>query len=136
MRRAARGIDDSPLVEFWEPKSVSREQTFAADTERAAAIKGTLYRQARRLVRELEEEGKLAATVTVKLRFSRGFLTRTRSQKMAAPTDRLSLIWPLAVELLGRFEPQGPVRLVGLRLAGLISKGQEEQLELLGGDHP
>jgi nucleotidyltransferase/DNA polymerase involved in DNA repair len=74
--------------------------------------------------------------VTVKLRFSRGFLTRTRSQKMAAPTDRLSLIWPLAVELLNRFEPRGPVRLVGLRLSGLISKGQEEQLELLGGDHP
>lgn len=136
LRRAARGIDDSPLVEFWEAKSVSRERTFAADTEESAAIKRTLYRQAARLVAELHEEGKLASGVTVKLRFARGFVTRTRSQKLARPTDSLAVIWPLALELVGRFPPQGPVRLVGLRLSGLIKKGEEEQLELLGGNHP
>ena len=135
LRRAARGIDDSPLVEEWEPRSVSREQTFAEDTEEAADIQRTLHRQAMRLVRELAEEGMVASGVTVKLRYARGFVTRTRSQKLARPTDRLEVIWPLALDLLRRFTPAGPIRLAGLRLSGLTRK-REEQLELLGGDHP
>ena len=88
-----------------------------------------------RLVRDLAEEGMVATGVTVKLRYARGFVTRTRSQKLARPTDRLEVIWPLALDLLRRFTPAGPIRLAGLRLSGLTRK-REEQLELLGGDHP
>jgi DNA polymerase-4 len=135
MHRVARGIDDSPLIEEWEPRSVSREQTFGADTDSGAVILGTLHRQLERLIRELHEEGNVAGTVTVKLRFARGFITRTRSQKLAQPTDRPEVIWPLVRELLGRFEQVGSVRLAGLRLSGL-SRKEQGQLELLGRDHP
>ena len=134
MQRSARGIDDSPLTLEWEAKSMSREHTFAADVEDCETIKRVLCRQAQRLVNALHDEDTRAGSVTVKLRFSPGFRTRTRSQKLARPTDRLEDIWALAVHLLARFEWQGSVRLAGLRLADLTRKGDEEQLELLGGN--
>jgi DNA polymerase-4 len=135
MRRACRGIDDSPLIEEWEPRSLSREHTFEEDIEPSAPqVRATLYRQAERLTRELAEEGLCAGTVAVKLRFARGFVTRTRQQRLGRSTGRLEVIRAVAEELLGRFEPGGKVRLVGLRLSGLVRK-DGEQLELLGRDN-
>jgi nucleotidyltransferase/DNA polymerase involved in DNA repair len=126
MLEVARGMDDSPLIEEWEPRSMSRERTFATDTSDAAVIRETLYRHLGRLAAELKDEGMVCRTVTVKLRYSLGFVTRTRSQKLARPTDRPEAIWPMVEELTRRFASTAPVRLVGLRLSGLGRKEQEE----------
>jgi DNA polymerase-4 len=47
------------------------------------------------------------------------FSTVTRARSIAAPVNELDAVWPVAVELLRRLDPPRPVRLIGVRVAGL-----------------
>ncbi len=67
---ASRGIDDSPLVTHWEPKSISRETTFQKDVANWQFIAKTLAELTREVVTDMKDSGFKARTVTVKVRFS------------------------------------------------------------------
>ncbi len=117
---ASRGIDDSPLVTHWEPKSISRETTFQIDTDHWQTIARNLAELTRETVAELREREYNCRNVTVKIRFS-DFKTHTRATTLAAPADNLEIIRKAAFYCLGNFElKQKKVRLVGARLGGLI----------------
>ena len=88
---ASRGIDDSPLVMHWEPKSISRETTFQSDTDHWQTIARNLADLTRETVAELREREYKCKNVTVKIRFS-DFKTHTRTTTLGTPTDKLEIV--------------------------------------------
>ncbi len=116
--QAARGIDDSPLITHWEPKSLSRETTFQRDTDGWARIRKTLGALTGEVVAHLRDQGYAARHVTVKLRFA-DFDTHTHAVTLAFATDEPEPIAHAVFQCLKRFALIKKVRLVGVRLGGL-----------------
>ena len=119
---ASRGIDDSPLVTHWEPKSISRETTFQKDVANWQFIAKTLAELTREVVTDMKENGFKARTVTVKIRFS-DFETLTRAHTIPQSTDAEGEIRKAAFACLKRVELKKKVRLVGVRASHLEGKG-------------
>ena len=117
LHEAARGIDESPLVTHWEPKSTSRETTFQWDTNDWQVLAKTIAELTRDVVDDIRQRGYRCRTVTVKLRFS-DFKTLTRAKTMDEHSDSLEALRRAAFECLGRFDLKKKVRLVGVRLSG------------------
>jgi len=118
---ASRGIDDSPLVIHWEPKTISRETTFQIDTDYWQTIAKNLADLTRETVAELRERKYHCKNVTVKIRFN-DFRTHTRATTMEETTDNLEKIRKAAFYCLGNFELKKKVRLVGVRLGALVKQ--------------
>ena len=117
---ASRGIDNSPLVTHWEPKTISRETTFQTDTDNWQTIAKNLAELTKEAVAELREIGYKGKNVTVKIRFN-DFKTYTRAKTMDEPSDVLDVIRKSAFFCLGNFElKKKKVRLVGVRIGGLV----------------
>ena len=112
---ASRGIDESPLVTHWEPKSISRETTFQTDTNHWQTIAKTIAELAREVADDLREKTYKGRTVTLKVRFS-DFKTYTRSKTLNEPTDSIDEIRRAAFDCLKRIELKMKVRLIGVRI--------------------
>ena len=121
LHRVCRGQDDSPVVTEWEPKSMSRETTYQYDTKRTEAIVRTITELAAEVTGDLRREEMRAKTVTLKIRY-RDFKTHTRAITMAVPTQDAAQIRDTAVKLLDRFALDRAVRLVGVRVSGLVKE--------------
>jgi DNA polymerase-4 len=115
---AARGIDESPLVTTWEPKSTSREITFQNDVDDWQALAKTLVELTNEVAGDMKSSGYKGKTVTVKIRFS-DFHTYTRAKTLDEHTASLMKLRKTAFECLGRFEIKKKVRLIGVRVGGL-----------------
>jgi DNA polymerase-4 len=119
MLRHAQGIDESEVVTFHEPRSVSQETTFARDVQDGAALRKELAELAAGAGRRLRNTGYLGATVKLKLRWS-DFTTITRQATLPAPTDRDADILEAALALFEKaWPPNRPVRLIGVGVSGL-----------------
>jgi len=121
---ASRGIDESPLVTYWEPKSMSRETTFQEDVRDWQVIAKTLVELTKEVVHSMKEEGYQGRTVTLKIRF-RDFRTLTRAKTLQDPTDSEEEIRKAAFDCLGRVELKKKVRLIGIRMGHLEKAGRE-----------
>jgi DNA polymerase-4 len=119
LRDRANGIDDRTLETDRERKSESRETTFSADVTDRAVLLESVDGLARSVCKGLASEGWRGKTVTLKIRL-RPFKTHTRSRTIDAPTRDPDLVAATARELLERFDPEAPVRLVGVGVAGLV----------------
>jgi DNA polymerase-4 len=115
---ASRGIDESPLVTHWEPKSISRETTFQRDVDNWQVIAKTLVELTKEVVRSMKGEGYQGRAVTVKIRFN-DFKTYTRAKTLSGHIDEEEEIRKAAFDCLGRFELKKKVRLIGVRLSNL-----------------
>jgi DNA polymerase-4 len=118
---ASRGIDESPLITHWEPKSMSRETTFQKDVDNWQEIAKTLAELTKDVVTSMKEEGYQGRTVTVKVRFS-DFKTYTRAKTLHESTDSLEDIRRAAFDCPKRFELKKKVRLIGMRIGNLPPK--------------
>jgi DNA polymerase-4 len=124
LRDRANGIDDRRLETDRERKSESRETTFSADVTDRAVLLETVDGLARSVCKGLGAEGWRGRTVTLKIRL-RPFKTYTRSRTIDAPTRDPETVAGVARELLERFDPGAPVRLVGVGVAGLVRSDAE-----------
>jgi len=115
---ASRGIDESPVITYWEPKSMSRETTFQKDTDNWNVISKNLAELSRDVVDSMKESGYKGKTVTIKIRFS-DFETHTRAKTLDDFTDSLEIIRKAAFEAFGRIELKKKVRLIGVRVSTL-----------------
>jgi DNA polymerase-4 len=115
---ASRGIDESPLITRWEPKSISRETTFQRDLDNWQAIAKTLAELTREVVISMKKECYRGRTVTVKVRFN-DFRTYTRAKTFGRHTDSQEEVRKAAFECLGRLELRKKVRLIGVRVSNL-----------------
>ena len=115
---ASRGIDESPLVTRWEPKSISRETTFQRDLDHWQVIAKTLVDLIKAVIRNMKEEGYQGRTVTLKIRFN-DFKTYTRARTLSQYTDSEEEIRKAAFDCLGRVELKKKVRLIGVKVGNL-----------------
>jgi DNA polymerase IV len=115
-----RGIDDAPVVARPDARSLSREDTFAADLHDDAELQRELLRLVVRVAADLRREGLRARTITVKLRDS-DFTTRQASRTVPGPMEADGPIYAVARELLGklRHARRTPARLLGVSLSSL-----------------
>ncbi len=120
---SSRGLDESPLVTHWEPKSCSRETTFQRDTDNWQTIARNLAELTKEVVEDLKRSGYKAKNVTVKVRFS-DFKTVTRAKTIKETTDSLEEIRRTAFECFGRIELAMKVRLIGVRAGKLEKVGE------------
>ena len=116
---AARGIDESPLVTHWEPKSFSREMTFQTDVKDWQIIARTIAELTKEVVSDLTRKGYSARTITLKIRFD-DFRTVTRAYSVHEVLRKEEEIRRLAFSCLKRVDLMGKrVRLVGVRVGNL-----------------
>jgi DNA polymerase-4 len=119
LHEAARGIDESPLVTHWEPKSFSRETTFQEDVKNWQIIARTIAELTKEVVSDLTRKGYRARTITLKIRYS-DFRTVTRACSAHEALRSEDEIRRLAFSCLKRVDLAGQkVRLVGVRVGNL-----------------
>jgi len=116
---ASKGIDESPVVTHWEPKSMSREITFQTDTDNWQTIAKNLAELAQDVVDNMKQFGYKGKTITIKIRFS-DFKTHTRAKTLDDFTDSIDIVRKAAFEALGRIELKKKVRLIGIKVGRLI----------------
>jgi DNA polymerase-4 len=131
LQRRARFEDDSPVTEERKVVSESRELTFDRDIADIGELEAILDRLVERLCAALAEQRRRGRTVGIKVRLD-DFSTNTRARTLAEPVAERERVAALALELLRRFDPPRPVRLLGVRVAGLekIDATGENQLAL------
>jgi DNA polymerase-4 len=118
LQARANGIDDRALETKREPKSESRETTFAADVDDPIVLRETIERLVADLCERLGESGYAGRTVTLKIRL-RPFRTHTRSRTLDSPTRDAATVAGVARSLLDEFNVDAPVRLLGVGLSSL-----------------
>lgn len=118
----ARGIDENPVVPFYEPRSMGREVTFEEDTKDIYLIKETVYALTEDVTARLKQGDYKCGMVSIKIRFS-DFKTITHAFTFEAPADSLNDIWAGVLRLIEQTDFPKAVRLVGVRLSDLEGKG-------------
>lgn len=118
LRARANGIGSERLSMERIRKSESRETTFREDVTDRRVLHDTVERLARSVCESLASNQRRGRTVTLKIRLQ-PFKTYTRSRTLSSHTCDPEEVVATARELLDRFDPQRPVRLVGVGLAGL-----------------
>jgi DNA polymerase-4 len=100
--------------------SESRERTFDTDISDPAQMREQLSLMAEELCAGLAAHGRRGRTIAIKVRLD-DWTTVTRARTVAEPTSDARLISAVALELLRQYAPARPVRLLGVRVAGLGS---------------
>ena len=118
LRRRARFESDAPVGAERKVVSESRERTFERDIADFAVLRAELERMARGLCESLGARGRAGRTIGIKVRLD-DFTTVTRARTLAEATCDTDTVSAVALELLERYRPPRPVRLLGVRVAGL-----------------
>jgi DNA polymerase-4 len=134
--RLARFEDDRQLELVRVAKSESCETTFDTDLRGLEALEPVLDRLGTRLCEGLQRQHRAGRAIGIKVRFA-DFSTVTRARTIDAPVNDAATVLTVAGELLRELDPRNPVRLLGVRVAGLDegrraapAAPSEDQLEL------
>jgi DNA polymerase IV len=122
--RMARFEDERALETVRIAKSESRETTFDRDLVGVEALEPVLTRLGDELCSGLEKHGRRGRTIGIKVRFD-DFSTVTRARSLAEPTGEPDVVLEVARALLRELSPTRPVRLLGVRVAGLDDQRRE-----------
>jgi DNA polymerase-4 len=98
--------------------SESRERTFDEDVADPARLRAALERMAGELCASLTAHERRGRTVGIKVRLD-DFSTVTRAHTLPEPTSDAAQVTAIALALLEAYAPPRPVRLLGVRVAGL-----------------
>jgi DNA polymerase-4 len=112
-------------------KSIGSEETFDVDVTDPRVIHRELLRLADRVGARLRGAGQVGRTVAIKVRFG-DFSTVTRARTLPSPTDVGHDLYATARQLYDALGVAGaPIRLVGVRVEGLLAAGgTPRQLQL------
>jgi DNA polymerase IV len=131
LKRRARFEDDSPVSEQRKVVSESREVTFDRDVRDPHRLEEVLADLVDGLCGALVAQRRRGRTIGIKVRLD-DFSTHTRARTLAEAVASADRVGPVALDLLRRFAAPRPVRLLGVRVAGLepTADADEEQLRL------
>jgi DNA polymerase-4 len=118
--RRARFEHDGEIGAARKVVSESRERTFDSDVSDAAQMREQLSLMAEELCAGLAAHGRRGRTIGIKVRLD-DWTTVTRAHTVAEPTCDVQLVSDVALRLLREYSPARPVRLLGVRVAGLSS---------------
>lgn len=125
--KKAQGIDNNPVIQYSERKSISSERTFERDTIDVVRLRSIVFALAESLVFQLRKSEKVCACLTVKIRYS-DFQTKTLQQRIpysAADHEILPIVMSLFEKLHNR---RLLVRLVGVRMSELVHGNYQMRL--------
>jgi DNA polymerase-4 len=105
----ARVVDDTP----WVARGHSRETTFQQDLTESAQVEEAMRQLVARVLEDVAAEGRPVVGLTLKVRYA-PFLTKTFNKKVAETFDG-DVVLARVLELVGKIEPDRPIRLLGLR---------------------
>jgi DNA polymerase-4 len=118
LRRLGRFEHAGAVSEVRKVASESRERTFDTDVGDPVELLSILETLTGQLCEALERQGVRGRTVGIKVRVD-DFSTHTRARTLRAPVNSMAQVAPVASELLREFAAPRPVRLLGVRVAGL-----------------
>jgi DNA polymerase-4 len=118
LRELARFEDSREVETSRVRKSESREITFNTDIAGLPRLTEELDALAARLAEDMRRSGAAGRTIGIKVRLD-DFTTHTRARTIGEPTADPGQIREVARRLLEEFDPQRPVRLLCVRVAGL-----------------
>lgn len=125
--KKANGIDNSPVVQYQERKSLSTERTFNKDTTDIVMLKGIIIAMTENLAYQLRRGNKLTACITFKIRYS-DFQTYTQQKHIPYTAMDHNLI-PAVLDLFNKlYHRRLLVRLIGVRFSHLVEGGQQVNL--------
>ena len=119
---AAHGRDERPVVTWSEPKSISRETTFERDLHAQRdrdALSRIFTELCEGVADDLRRKGYAGRTIGLKLRFD-NFRTVTRDCTIERATQDAAVIRRIAGECLRRVDLARRIRLLGVRVGGLV----------------
>lgn len=117
--KRANGVDNTPVIPFWDRKSISTERTFDKDTIDVKKLKGILIAMTENLAFQLRRGEKLTACIAVKIRYSD---FNTYSKQMRIPyTSADHILIPKIMEIFkSLYNRRLLVRLIGIRFSHLV----------------
>ena len=126
----ANGIDNSEVqYKFENPKGIGNSTTLPVDIIEISKLEEVLLALTEQVTYRLRKYNMLANVVNVQLRTS-NFENKTHQRKLNEATSNTKDIFRMAKELLEEMYTNGiAIRLVGMRVDGLIEKN-EKQLSL------
>jgi DNA polymerase IV len=125
--KKCNGIDNSPVRNHHERKTISKETTFNKDTADVDQLKRILYGITDEIAFDLRKNNFLTGCVTVKIRYS-DFRTEQLQQKIANTASTVRL-YEKAMALFHQvYQRKSPLRLVGIRFSDLVHG--TEQIDL------
>ena len=128
------GRDDRTVQPHEPDKSIGNEETFAHDIDDPDIIHAHLLRLADHVAARMRSAGYVGRTVSLKVRFA-DFSTITRSRTLREPTDVGKQIYDTVRGLYDALGLQRVrIRLVGVRMEGLLDAELAPQQLLLGED--
>lgn len=125
MKRAANGLDDSPVIEEKEKnKSIGHTTTLPHNISHLDDIKRVMLNVADQVARRLRRQSLMAGTVQITVRTPE-MVTYTRSQTLPHVTEMTKDIYTEACRLYERhFNDDKPVRLLGITVQNLVPKDE------------
>ena len=120
------------MVPHEPDRSIGAEETFSTDVDDPQLVRRELLRLSERVGARLRAQAYRGRTVTLKVRFA-DFTTITRSRTLRDPTDVTRDIYVTVLTLHEALAlDRARLRLVGVRVEGLVEASQAEQQLLLG----
>jgi DNA polymerase-4 len=116
-------------------KSIGAETTFDVDVADVEVLRRTLLALTNKAASRLRHAGQAGRTVSIKVRLA-DFRTLNRSRTLSGPTDVSREIFEVAWALFEALRPGDRIRLLGVRVEGLVTAdGTPRQLTLGERDH-
>jgi len=118
--KKAHGIDHSPIVPYYEKKSIGTQRTFQTDTINIKALKSIISGMVGKLAFELRKAQKLTSCITIKIRYT-DFNTYTQQKRIGYTANDRVLI-DYAYQLFEKlYQRRQLLRLVGVKFSGLVN---------------
>jgi DNA polymerase-4 len=130
LRRRARFEHDGVVSAERKVVSESRERTFDEDVRDPERLREELARMSGELCASLAKHRRAGRTIGIKVRLD-DFSTVTRAHTVPEPTRDAELVNEVAQRLLREYAPTRPVRLLGVRVAGLAAASEPKDSELV-----
>ncbi len=125
----AKGIDERSVEAPGEPKSISKQITFAKDTLDRHFLEANLHWVCQEIGEELRCQNKRARCIAIRLRYA-DFETITRQITLRGASNDNKVTFTTALQLLNEALAQSakPARLIGVRVSNLV--GEQRQLHM------
>lgn len=117
--KKANAIDHSPVIPYSEQKTISSEKNFQTDTIDLPLLRATLLSMLEQLTFELRNQKKLAAAITLKIRYA-DHNTFSKQKKIPHTADDLRLK-PVLLQLFHQlYQRRQRIRMVGIQFSHLV----------------
>lgn len=135
LRELSWARDPRRVIPEHVEKSIGAETTFDVDVSDLSTIRRTMLALSGKVAERLRHAGQAGRTVSVKIRLA-DFQTLSRSRTVDVPTDVAREIFELGWALFQAGRPGERIRLIGVRVEGLVhADGAPRQMTLGERDH-